>query len=173
MWCMKIIDGIIDGLVAIWDVIGETVETLFVIAFYGGIIWGIFLLYSTYQESTLQKVSPHISGHIVRPLFGQPTFEVHVWHQYPGDVKNGQLVATAKGNDVTCDEVSGDEPCASRIHSFETWEPNQENKVIFQIPLSRYNSETEIQFGLLLSGNSIKQYRISDEWTRDGWKSSQ
>lgn len=169
MWYEKIFDR----LDAIWDDIGETVETLLVFAFYGGIIWGVFLLYMAYQENSLQKVSPNITGRIARPLFGKPTFEVHVWHQYPGDVKNGQLTVKVSGKHVICDGTPIDDSCASQIHSFETWEPNQENEVIFEFPLSRYDSDTEIQFGLLLSGNSIKEYLITDEWTGDGWKSSQ
>lgn len=124
------------------------------------------MLYDAWQRSQKETVVPQIAGEINQPLFGHPNLEVEVWHQYPGDLKKGQLIVIIEGT-----TVPGPEGAASRLHSFGSWEPNRENGVDFTFPLTHFSPEEEISFKVSLVGENVKTIDREHAWLGDSWKS--
>lgn len=146
-----------------WYQRGSTVLGIVVFA-----VWAIPLLYQGWQQSQMVHVNPQVAGCINQPTFGEPSFEVHIWHQHSGNLRNGTFTVS-----VATDMLKNPEGTESTMHSFEVWEPNRENAVKFKFPLRRFDPHQEIQFSVLLAGKNISTYYYADTWLGSDWKSNQ
>ncbi|WP_437222705.1 hypothetical protein SH661x_002903 [Planctomicrobium sp. SH661] len=125
-------------------------------------------LYREWQDSQRPRVVPDISGIVEQSLFGQPTLVIVISHQYVGNLKNGIVLITAKGDLIA--DPSGEDQFK---HSFEVWEPNQENALMARFPLKRFDPEQEIPVTFCLAGKSFQTYFHGDAWLGETWKSNQ
>ena len=141
-------------------------STVFWIAVVAGII-GLFG-YGSYQNAQLDAlpfVVPKVTGRLNQPLFGDPSLEITVWHQYPATLRNVLLFVN-----VNEDPARAEKHWEKREHSFETWQPNEDHAVKFAFPLKRYDPNQEIRVGFGLLGKTIKPYITHSDWLGEGWK---
>ncbi len=62
---------------------------------------------------------------------------------------------------------------AAEIHSFETWEPNEDHAVEFTIPMPHFDPEQELPLLIELTAKNAKPFTFTTTWLGNGWKSDQ
>lgn len=144
--------------------------------------WNIFLLvfvvlpiivvfalgsYANWREDAKPYVSPKITGRIEQPLFDTPRLVLIIWHQHPGNLRNGHLVVTVDSEFVRL--PNGDK---SLIHSFETWEPNRDHAVTLTFPLNGFDRQKELPIQTRLTTKHTQPFVNKDAWLGDNWKSN-
>lgn len=131
-----------------------------------GICWLAGSAYQEWAKPQVWSTIPRITGGVEQPLLGSPSLTITIWHQTPGDLKNGVILVLVPG--------AGDagEDDDTQIHSFETWSPNQDQAVTFTIPLPNYRVDQEIPVEILVRAINLKTYSISAVWFGNTWKSN-
>ena len=120
-------------------------------------------LYTDWQQAQKPLIRPMVAGRVNQPMIGKPTFELSVWHQKAGNLKNGSLMVTLEG------ELAQDADRETQIHSFEVWQPNRENAVQFSLPLSHFDPEKEISITVMLGAKNSKLSLVTYFWKGDDW----
>ncbi|WP_013630036.1 hypothetical protein [Rubinisphaera brasiliensis] len=116
-------------------------------------------LFNEYQESQLPHIRPQVAVRMEDPFGEGPVLHVVVWHQNAGNLRNGVLVVSVKG-----ELVEEEENRATRVHTFETWEPNKENQLEFEIPLIHFDPEVELRFTVLMKSVNCQQSLRMYDW---------
>ena len=140
-------------------VIASVVVTVFIGAF-------IFTKYLEVQESKKPYAIPLISGILRQPLLENHSLEIKLWHQFPGTLRNGTLTVTATSEMVIGSPIN-------KYHSFENWEPNEDNGVTFFIPLRDFDPSQELPLRIRLEAKNAKTHEHSSVWLGSNWKSNQ
>ncbi|SFJ51673.1 hypothetical protein [Planctomicrobium piriforme] len=124
--------------------------------------------YSKWQEDSKPQVVPMATGQLQQSLIGNPTFVVTLWHQHPGNLRNGALSVK-----VDSEMARGTGGSDFQIHSFELWEPNKDHAVSLAFPLKSFDSNIEMPITFQLTGKDIKPFIFKDVWLGNSWKSNQ
>jgi len=120
--------------------------------------------YLQHLENQKPLATPYVSGKINQPLLGSPVWEVHVWHQCPGVLRNGRLNVF-----VESDLLADDDGIDIESFSFETWEPNKANAVTFSFTLERIDIEQEIPILATLEARNAHTGQIFSSWLGYDW----
>lgn len=140
-----------------WYQNGWTVFSIVCVAGFFG--FSAYYNYEKAQRDALPQVVPRVTGKLNQPLLGDSSLEITVWHQHPATLRNVVLLVSLN-EDPLRDEKQWDR----REHSFEAWQPNQENAFTFSFPLKRYDPKQEIYVGYGLIGKTIKPFISGGEW---------
>ncbi|MCA9052203.1 MAG: hypothetical protein KDA75_00120 [Planctomycetaceae bacterium] len=111
-------------------------------------------------------VLPLVAGRLEQPFFDNPVLHLTVWHQFPGTLRNGQLT-------VNIDSPLVAQNDRFQIHSFESWEPNQDHEVSFRIPLTASDLSEEIPIQLRIDSMNGRAVEYTARWLGTGWKNRQ
>ena len=110
-----------------------------------------------------KPVDVRVLGQVERPLLADPSFELAVWHQHPGNLKNGRLWVWINEKAVPADRPP-------KIHSFENWEPNQINAVSVSCPLDEYDSAEPLIVEVLVKAANARDTSTRFVWQGNRWK---
>jgi hypothetical protein len=120
------------------------------------------------QERNIPMVIPKLSGRLQQPLLGGPILEINLWHQHPGNLRNGRIDVSVRTSLVQ------EHPGASvQSHSFEVWEPNKDNTVTLPFQLLRFDAQEEILVEIVLTAKDVRPYKYTPVWIGNDWKSNQ
>ena len=125
-------------------------------------------LYRAFQQNQMGGFSSQLRGEIRRPMFDQPEFVFSIWHQNPGDIKNGRVKVTAESPLLLDSNKSRTE-----TRSFEVWSPNQDNELAFRFPLSRFDGQTRIRFRVDFNSKNVAAHDFQMSWLGEGWEKDQ
>ena len=135
----------------------------------GEVVFGVvavcIFVYVVLQQGMKQKVVPQITGRIENPLVGEPSIVIQVWHHHPGILRNGKLIVSLKG------KLAGAK--SWKCHSFEEWEPNENNAFSLLVPMQYYDPKEEITVVIDLTGKDIQPSKSKHCWLGEGWKVTQ
>lgn len=123
---------------------------------------GFFLLAGLLNPKQ-KTVDVRVMGQVKQPLLAGPSFELAVWHQHPGNLKNGTLTIWIKGKAVP----QGWPP---KVHSFESWNPNQENAVTVSCPLKNYDPAEPLVVQVLVKAANARDTSTRFVWQGNRWK---
>lgn len=113
-------------------------------------------------RSEQKSVDVLVSGRVHQPLFGSSHFEFNVWHQFPGDLKQGSLAVWVKSKAVPTGEQF-------QRHSFETWSPNEVKALSFQFPLGDFQPDSILTVECLVQATNAKTTSSRFVWQKDRW----
>ncbi len=136
------------------------------VTFVAGIL--LWMLFERANRVEPAVVEPTIVGQLHKPLFGSPSLEIKVWHQYPAALRNVVLFVQ-----LTEDPAKTPDSWQKREHSFESWAPNKDQSVSFTFPLQKYEPNEEIHIAIVLGGKTIKPYIESFTWQGTNWKTKE
>ena len=107
---------------------------------------------------------PRVIGRISRNYWGDDHFVFECYHHFPGNLNKGRIRAEAFGSNVKG-------LLWSKVESFETWRPNEEEAKTFYIPISEVTPEgkIEMKFEIEASNAPTATYKII--WENGDWKS--
>jgi len=111
-----------------------------------------------------QEFAPvHVTGSAQNHFLADPTFTLVVWHQHPGDLKNGRLTIRIQGKQVPKKD-------SELVHSFERWEPNEENGVTHRVSLPDYRPAEPLVVEILIEAANARDTPARFVWQNGGWK---
>ena len=129
-----------------------------------GVPWGLHF-YNNYQEAQLPQVIPQVAAAIEEPLWESPRLCLTVWHQVEGNLRNGSIAVSVNGKVLAADDHS-----IIQMHSFEIWQPNRDNGVDFEIPLTGFGPEDQLGVAVRIRAGNCHEGKVASTWTADGWK---
>lgn len=125
---------------------------------------GLIFFWNAWKRWT-PEVLPEIRGRLEQPLFGSPQLVITLWHQHPGNLHRGQFKVT-----LTSGLSSKPNGVDTQIHSFETWEPNEDHQKSFVFPLRAMDPAQELPLEFSLEAKEIKPATLRHSWQGNGWK---
>ena len=109
-----------------------------------------------------KAVEIRVYGKIEQPLLTETSFELAVWHHFPGNLKNGRLQISIQGKSIL-------EEQHLMVHSFEIWEPNQLNSIPVSCPLRNYDPAEPINVEVFITTANARDTLIRFVWQKNRW----
>jgi hypothetical protein len=94
-------------------------------------------------------------------------FELRIWHQHTGRLRNGRLVVTASGKRLIGDGLTNKKLDA---WSFEEWRPNEENARAFVYDLRDTVDGAKLRFVISLESEGTSFDRFEAAWSGYKWE---
>ena len=91
-----------------------------------------------------------------------PAFELAVWHRHPGNLRNGKLSVWVMGKAIAKEDEH-------KVHSFETWPPNEANAVNFSFPLHDYDPKQPLRVTCYVTPANARDTPIQFVWQNNRW----
>ncbi len=116
------------------------------------------------QQKELQKpVAMALStGYLEQPFNGDPVLHLKFWHVHRGNLKQGRLTVLAGSPESPKDQHF-------RIHAFDTWEPNVDHAVTWQVPLPGYQLDQPVPVRVRLEAENARPYADTRVWLGTDW----
>ena len=111
------------------------------------------------QKSTAIALS---AGHLEQPPNSEPVLHLKFWHVHRGNLKNGRLTVIVDYPGTAKDE-------RTRIHAFDTWEPNEDHAVTWKVPLPGYQLDERVLVGVRLEAENTRPFSYVQVWLGTDW----
>ncbi len=143
-----------------WYQDGGTVLTIVAVL----ILLTIWLSRFWLHEKEQQKSSAIAlsAGHLEQPPNGEPVLHLKFWHVHRGNLKNGRLTVIMDYPGTAKDE-------RTRIHAFDTWEPNEDHAVTWKVPLPGYQLDERVLVGVRLEADNTRPFSYVQVWLGTDW----
>ena len=93
---------------------------------------------------------------------GEPVLHLRFWHVHPGALRNGRLTVIVDYPGVK----SGEGLC---VHAFDTWEPNEDHTVAWDVQLPGYELDQRVPIRVQLEAENARSFAYTQVWRGTGW----